>query len=568
MRKLVTAVIAVGVIAGGAAWYAFSYLPAQIRGEIDATIASLKPRVTIAYASVDIDIFDRVAVFTDVTVTDETGGASATVSLLTVSSGEDEDKFDARLESVSVTYGKTPVKNFLASVIGLEGLSIDPVTDTKLSAGSSAGLDFLRRIGLRKLTIRKVQDKDKKFTVENAVLEDLSQSRFANASVSGIYGKDPKQDIEFSVADFTAANVDIIRTATLPRTFRGQPDWSKLDIGKISVAQFRLKNKEVSIKIGETLSDGVKAGRIVRFRIAGLQMTGTGKNNKPVEVGLDKLEINNFPIITDFPKTLVEFQSFQARHKNLIYDGFDIRNFKVAADGGSFEIHSANVPKPTFRKTPSGAQYPAKVQMSMDMRADFAAFKQAGKPLDPIVGKIFKDLKAQITISARSSADHEKKTGTIDTMTLAIPGVARLQLSGDVGNLPLRYYEAPNDPIVQQIAFRQVTLGALDLTLINDGLAETLLDIAAKRNKTTRALFAQQLGLIVRSTVTADGSPEGLAIAGQIETFLRKPRSIKLSLKPRQTLPVMALVNPELLQSVGKVSKVLGLKIEANSAHK
>lgn len=55
MRKIVAAIIASCVVAGGGAWYAFSYLPAQIQNEIDTAIASLAPRVLVEYSSVSID---------------------------------------------------------------------------------------------------------------------------------------------------------------------------------------------------------------------------------------------------------------------------------------------------------------------------------------------------------------------------------------------------------------------------------------------------------------------------------------------------------------------------------
>lgn len=564
MRKPVIAFGAVCVVAAGAAWYAFSYLPGQIRAEIDASIASLAPKVLVTYGDVDIDIFDRQAVFTDVTAQAETGGMFGDAKRMTVSVAGGQDEFDVLLENPSFTASKTPGDKFLASTVQLEGLSIGPDSD---SAGS-AELAFLKRLNLRKLSIRKIVDVHKKLRISDAVLEGLSEGRFSKAEITAIHGKDPGKQVEFSFARISAGKIDVVQIATLPTTFRGQPDLSKLSTGKIAVERARAKIQDTSMSIAETLSEGISAGRIVRFQMTDAQIKGSSKDGKPFSVGLEKLEVNNAPIILRFPTDLEELRSFQTQHKNLIYDGFDIRNLKIAGVDGSFEIHNAKIPKPVFRKTPSGIQYAAKSEITMDIRGDFGALKKSRKALNPMVGKIFKDLKGRIILSGQGHADHEKKTGAIEAMELTVPGVARLKLSGAIGNLPLRYYEAPNDPIVQQIALRQATLGALDLTLVNEGLAEKLLELGASQNNVSTEDFANRLAIMVRAAVGADGSAEGLAIAGEIGKFLRDPRTIRLTLKPTRTLPVMALGNPQLLQSVGQVSKVLGLKLEANGADK
>lgn len=565
MRKFVAPVIAVCLLAGGGAWYAFSYLPAQLRAEIDATIASLSPPVTIDYGDVSIDVFNREAVFTDVTVREDQRGISSEIPRMTIARAETGEEFDALLEDVSIAFGKNPGNRFLASRVRLDGLSIDPVRDNS----TTDGLAFLKRLNIRKLAVGKLRDEAEKLAVGDALLENLSAGKFSKAAITVIHSKDAAKGVEMSLAEVTAEEIDIPMIVTLPKTFRGQPDWSKLNLGKISISQLRFKHGDMLFSIKETLSDGVKSGRLVRYRVSGAKIKGTAKNGNPFEAALDRLELANFPIISVFPTNLEELRSFQTQHKNLIYDGFDIRGLKFVTEGSSFEIRHATLPKPVFRKTPSGAMYAAKAETSADFRFDLSGLVgQSAKPINPNVAKIFKDLKGRITLSGRSVADHEKKTGSVQAMKIAIPGVANLRLSGEVGNLPLRYYEAPNDPIVQQIAARQVTLGALDLALVNEGLAETLFDIAAERSGTNRAQFVQRLAHIVRATVAADGSPEGSAIADRIETFLRDPRSIRLSLKPARTLPVIALRDPRLLQSVGRLSQILGLKIQANAVPK
>ena len=562
MRKIVAAIIAGCVVAGGGAWYAFSYLPAQIQNEIDTAIASLAPRVLVEYSSVSIDIFKRRAIFSDVTVREGDGVKSGKTRQMTVSSGDIQDTFDVLLEDASATASKNPADTFLASTVHLTGLSVEPAPDQS----ADDDLAFLKRIKLGKLTTGRITDVENKLKIGRAALDGLSGARFSRAVITGIYGKEEAKKIEFSTARISAEEIDIHQIATLPKTFRGQRDWTKLSTGKISIERIRLKLAKGVMSVAKTYSDGIDAGRIIRFRMADAKMNGVSKTKKPFAVELGKFEINNFPIISDFPTNLEELRSFRTQHKNLIYDGFDIRGLKIKGPEGSFEVHNATVPKPVFRNTPSGALYAAKAKMSMDFRGDFGGFENSGKLPNPIIAEIFKNLKGRVIMTARSTADHEKKTGTIEAMEIAVPGVARLKLTGNVGNLPLRYYEAPNDPVVQQIALRQATLGALNITLVNEGLAEALLEAGAGRNRTTPSEFAQNLANMVRATVTADGSPEGLAIATEIGAFLEDPRSIHLALKPARPLPLMALGNPQLLQSVGQVSRILGLKLEANKA--
>lgn len=563
MRKAVIAFIAGCIVAGGGAWYAFSYLPAQIQAEIDAAIASLAPRVIVKYKDVSIDVFERSAVFSDVSVQEAGGGISGDARRMTVATASNADAFDLLLENPSVSASKNPEDKFFASNIRLTGLSINPAPDQT----PSENLAFLKRLNLRRLTIAKIEGAKGKLKISRAELENLADAYFAKATITGVHGKEAGK-LEFSTAEISAERVNVFEIATLPKTFRGHPDWEKLNTGKIAVSNFRIKFPDMNLSVANTQSDGVKAGRIVRFRIADAKMNGQGKNGKPFSFRLEKFEMNNFPIITDFPTNISELRSFQTRYKSLIYDGFDIRGLKIASAESSLEVRKATLPKPVFRKTPSGAQYAAKATMTMDVRGDFRGLRGSKSEPNPIVSRIFKDLKGRVTMTASSTSDHEKKTGTIEAMEISIPGVARLAFSGQVGNLPMRYYETPNDPIVQQIALRQATLGAMKLTLVNEGLAEALLEAGAVQDQISPEDFAKKLAVMVRGTVGADGSPEGLAIAKEIGAFLQKPRSIHLSVKPSRTLPVMALGNPQLLQSVGQVSRILGLKIEANKPQK
>lgn len=561
MRKVLAVLVLVGVVAGGAAWYTLSHLPAQIRAEIDAVVGAMAPRHVFTYDSVDLSVFDGKAVFSDVAVHDTVKQFTVTAKSLTASTADGDQTYDVVLDGASVIYNDKGPRKLLAETVRIDGVSVRAAAEKT----PTDPLAELKRLNIKRMSIRGITDDRNELSIDDISLSDLADASFRNAKISNITLKTEGEPFTLAVAGIAAADIDIGQIVTLPTTFRGQPDWKKLDLGKISVSDLSADGPEFKFRLKEILSDGVKAGRVVRFRIGGMSLNGAiKKTQKPYEFSLGKLEMNNFPIITDFPKSASEIQAFQARHKNLIYDGFDLRDAVLKVDGGVFELRRATVPKPDFRKTPSGAEYAAKAEMKMDLRADISKFTTDGKPLDPALGKIFKDLRIQVEFSGNSTADHLKKTQQIDRLTISAPNVARLNMSASVGNLPLRYFEAPNDPVVQQIAIRQATIGGLEFTLVDDGVAAKLIDMGAENARQTRQQFIRATSLTMRTLITRDGSPESAEIAKALDAFLADPKSLTLKMDPTRSVPVMALANPQLLQSVGNVSKVLGLKLLVN----
>lgn len=561
MRKVTIALLTLAVIAGGGAWYVLSYMPSQIRADIDATIEAIKPEVEISFAEIDIDIIGKRAVLTDVFARSQRIKSTFRAKKVTVV--PNGDGFDATLEGVTAADPKKDL--WTAAEVTLDRLKTIPVsgpTDAGRSAPKNTELEAWQKLSFEKMTARRLASVKKGATIQTVTLENFRRAKFGKATVSSMEIKD--DDGSFRVASMTAESIDIAKLINLPRTLGGAIEWSNLDTGKIGVRSIKLDLGDVgAIGVGGITIDGVDAGRLVRMNISDSTVAGGAKHPR-LSIKLKKIELNDFPIITDFPTTREELISFQTRHKSLIYGGFDIRGFDLQSDGASMKIDYATMPPPRFGKTPSGKRYIADATSRMKMSIDLALLDKGDAPLDPAVLKLINGGKLTLLVSGRTLMDHAKKTMSIPDLTMSAPGNVSLKLTANVGNLPLRYYETPGDPLVQQIAISRMTLADLSLVLTNDGIADRLFDAVSEREGIPRERVPEQLAAAARTNLARDGSAEARAHADEIIKFLSNPKSLKLVMKPERPIPLMSLANPQLLESAGKVGKVLGLELIAN----
>lgn len=553
MRKVTIALVTIAVIAGGGAWYVLSYLPEQIRAEIEQTIASLKPDVEISFASIEIDVLDEQAVLTDVFVRSTRFDQAIRAEKATITA--DGDAFDATLQKVTAATPKNG--DFTA-----ETIVVDRIVTVSSSADNSGDTPAWQQLSFDRLVARDLVNTNKGLTVQTVTLERFNRGEFGRASVAAINIKN--NDAAFEVKSLWAEQIDIAEMANLPRTLGGHIEWSPLNTGK---AELRSLTFDLSdggkFDIGLIEVDGIKAGRLVRLNIADIGGTG-GTKHPGLSINLKKIELNDFPIITDFPTNREELISFQTRHKSLISGGFDLRGFALKSDVGSMTIEYLTTPAPKFGNTPSGKKYFADTTTRMKMSLDLSLLDQGEKPIDPVVLKLLNGGKLTLVASGRTVMDHVKKTMMLPDLTLSVPGSLSLKLSGGIGNIPLRYFETPGDPLVQQIALERITLIDLDLFLNDDGIAGRLMDAAAERQRIPRESVPEQLAAAARASLAGDGSADARALADEVAKFLIDPKSLRLILAPERPVPLMSLANPQLLQSAGKVGKVLGLQLIAN----
>lgn len=178
---------------------------------------------------------------------------------------------------------------------------------------------------------------------------------------------------------------------------------------------------------------------------------------------------------------------------------------------------------------------PTRLALRMDgLTLPLAAADQAG--LAPF-GSLGLD---KVTLGTDMALAYDPATRTI---ALAPGSVSMAQaFSADVGfSLGQVAPAAFEDPIAALAAARQITVGALNLKLVDHGLVDLMLKIRAELDNTTpEAVRAELSDLLTKAGAElAPLYPEAPALADTLSRFVSKPGTLEIRLQPLSDLKLM-----------------------------
>jgi len=167
----------------------------------------------------------------------------------------------------------------------------------------------------------------------------------------------------------------------------------------------------------------------------------------------------------------------------------------------------------------------------------------------------------RLSESVRIRWDENSQDLLIDNLVFEVGGIAKVSARAQLGGIPKSVMENPQR---LEAVIATLNLKNLELELINEGGVQTAMDlVAAQQGMGERQLvdlLLDQLDGLLRM-VDNEGFAE--EVSGAAEQFLDNPRSLRVSARPRNPVPVIQIIaNLEI--APGSIPDLLDLQIDAN----
>ncbi|MBV8663123.1 MAG: hypothetical protein JO107_08465, partial [Hyphomicrobiales bacterium] len=301
----------------------------------------------------------------------------------------------------------------------------------------------------------------------------------------------------------------------------------KLKADKISAPTIEIAPKDgAKLKLRDVLASNVDSGRVERFGFAGAESSTTG-DASPVSLKSGPMQIEGLDVADALKAVDGSGGGKTGRLEHLTWSDIDI----VAPD------------------SQGPASKPVRIALGgVELRSGYSgdtlkdgSTKLSGVVIEPApdsdAGKNLAALGyAKVELAAEVDATYEAhaKTLTLDNFTIDGLGMGSIAVKANFTDVPPELLSG-DSAAARLPALLGCGIASLELRLVNAGLFEKSLALAAKQQGVTPEALAQQWAAMVgqMAPLFLAGSPSALAAAAETQKFIASPHSLTVSLKAK-----------------------------------
>jgi hypothetical protein len=335
----------------------------------------------------------------------------------------------------------------------------------------------------------------------------------------------------------------------------------RLDIPSLTVSGINITApRDGEVNLRRIAIENVRKGIIGRLTAEGLNVYARSGPNSG-EFALDRAGLAglNFGEVA----LAVSQRNFWPRLTAPVIESISLEGMKVRGDEADFSVARGALTA-AYGTNEAGRLYARKAEFAIDG----IQVRPAGR-----AAKLREMLKAagleriDAAFKFASSGDHAARTMAIDEMSLRVKGLADVDLRLAVGNLPKGVFELgtrPEDVFPMMAEIMNATLTGGSLTVAEARFVKLAMDEAARKQGIDPMAMAMAMIGQAREEARRRGQTVFLALARELETFLRDPRSLKIVLKPPTPVPLGTFMGTAGIDDPARLVETLGLKVEAN----
>ncbi len=300
----------------------------------------------------------------------------------------------------------------------------------------------------------------------------------------------------------------------------------KLKADKISAPTIEIEPKDgAKVKLHDVLASEVDGGRVDRFGFSSIENSATGEAS-PVSLKSGPLQIEGLDVADVLKAVDGSGGGKSGRLDHLTWSDIDI----VAPDSQSPTSKTVHI-----------------ALGAIELRGNYSddTFKDGSTKLSGVViepapdsdaGKSLAALgysRVELAVAVNATYQAEAKTFTLDNFTVDGVGMGSVALKANLSDVPPEVLSG--DSAARLEALLGCGVASLELRLVNAGLFEKALALAAKQQGVTPLALSQQWSALVgqMAPVLLAGSPSALKAAAETQRFIASPHSLTVALKAK-----------------------------------
>jgi hypothetical protein len=301
----------------------------------------------------------------------------------------------------------------------------------------------------------------------------------------------------------------------------------KLKADKITIPAIDIVAKDgTKIHLRDFVADAIDAGKAERLEIGGLDAAGVDAS-APVSVKSGALRLEGLDVADALKAVGASAETVPTgRLGHLSWESLDI----VAPDQGS---------------APGKTIHVALATVELRNAYDGDTFKQGSTKLTGLIvepspdsefGKNLADLGySKVELSMVVGADYaaDAKTFTLDELTIEGAQMGSLRLKANFGDIDPTLFGADNS--ARMAALLGCSVSALEIKVVNSGLFEKALALAAKQQGASADALRQQMSAMIgqMAPLLLGGDPSSLKVAAEAQKFIAAPQNLTIAIKAK-----------------------------------
>ncbi len=347
-------------------------------------------------------------------------------------------------------------------------------------------------------------------------------------------------------ADFANTNLSKDEIAALLNPDTPEADKralvTKLKADKIAAPSVEIDAKDgAKIKVHDFLASDVDGGRVGKFGFSSIESSPTSASS-PVSFKSGSLQVEGLDV-ADVLKAVdgSDAGGQSGRLEHLTWNAIDV----VAPDSQKAESKPVHI-----------------ALGALEVRGSYTGdvLKEGSTTLSGVViepapdsdeGKSLANLgysKVELAVSVSANYKAEAKTLTIDNFTVDGVQMGSVALKANFSDVPVEILTG--DEQVRLQALIECGVASLELRVVNAGLFEKTLALAAKQQGSTPDALKQQWSAVIgqMAPLFLGGSPSALQAAAETQKFIASPHNLTIALKakdgPLKANDFMAISDP------------------------
>ncbi|HEY1942256.1 MAG TPA: hypothetical protein VGH40_09045 [Roseiarcus sp.] len=302
---------------------------------------------------------------------------------------------------------------------------------------------------------------------------------------------------------------------------------TKLKADKIAAPSIEIDAKDgAKIKVHDFLVTDIDGGRVGKFGFSSIDSSATSATS-PVSFKSGSLQVEGLDV-ADLLKAVdgSDGGGKSGRLEHLTWNAIDI----VAPDSQNAESKPVHIALGAIE---------LRGGYSGDVLRE-ASTKLSGVVIEPAAdsdeGKNLADLgysKVELAVNVSANYKAEAKTFTLDNFTVDGLQMGSLALKADFSDVPAELLAGDKEARLQ--ALLECGVASLELRLVNAGLFEKALALAAKQQGSTPDALKQQWSAMIgqMAPLFLGGSPSALQAAAETQKFIASPHNLTIALKAK-----------------------------------